>query len=185
MPAALDRTTGSSNEACLFEIARAADGFITATQTGPALSWNEQPQPIAWIESVAADSADPTDLDCHCFWNRGKLTIVLPEADVVKQTDSDLRLVARMLAASGWSANLLDAAGQTKTTLAVTRIDDFYSRIAVPPDHHRIELVYRPVEFRVGLALSAVSILACLAYLLIGFRTQRLRKPNRFSGDLS
>ena len=179
MPAALDRTAGSSNEASLFKIARAADGFITATDAGPALSWNERAKPIAWIESAAADPTDQAALYCNCFWNRGKLTINLPEINTEIQTNSERRLVVRMLAASGWSANLLNTEGQPKTTLAVTKMDDLHSWVTVPPDHHRIELVYRPVEFRIGLAISAISILACLGYLLIGFRSLKSPKAEK------
>ena len=179
MPAALDRTAGSSNEASLFKIARTADGFITATDAGPALSWNERAKPIAWIESAAADPTDQAALYCNCFWNRGKLTINLPEINTEIQTNSERRLVVRMLAASGWSANLLNTEGQPKTTLAVTKMDDLHSWVTVPPDHHRIELVYRPVEFRIGLAISAISILACLGYLLIGFRSLKSPKAEK------
>ena len=178
MPAALDRTEGSPSEESLFGIARAADGFITAIEAGPALNWNERPQPIAWIKTSAEDSTDQAALNCNCFWKAGKLIIRLPEKIFEEQTDSDLRLVIRMLAASGWSASLLDDEGQPKTTLAVTKMDNFHSWISIRPNHHRVELVYRPAGFRVGLALSAVSILACLAYLLIEFRGLKLPKAS-------
>ena len=191
MPAAMDKSEGSNHEARLLKISRTADGFVTAIDSQPTLKWNERPRPIAWIEDSAKTTTDPAAFYCNCMWKDGKFIISLPETDAQDQTDSDLKLVVRVLSVPGWSANLLDPGGQPTMRLSITRIDDFHSWLSVPanppvPANHRvpanrprIELVYCPTGFRVGMALSGVSILACLACLLMEFRAQKFPKAGK------
>lgn len=166
MPAAMERAPDFGSPDDLFEIARGADGFIVATDAAPLLNWNEKPRPIAWIESNTTNLTDESSFACNCFWSAGKFMISLPETNTKQPPDSDLRLVIRTLAVPGWSANLLDAEGHTETILNVTKVDDFHIGLSIPSNQHQIELVYRPSEFQIGLALSAVTILACLVYLI-------------------
>ena len=185
MPAMMGRTAGSRNAADLLEIARAADGFVSASDAKPALNWNRPPQANAWIEGLPENPDDPAALYCDCYFNGQRLTISLPETIAeVEQADSDIRLVIRMLATPGWSANLIDDHGHTKMPVPVTKIDDFHSWVSVGPNYTKIELVYFPFGFQVGLTVSAISVLTCLGYILMKFRTPQSRKTNRIRRKL-
>ncbi|HSB62661.1 MAG TPA: YfhO family protein [Thermoanaerobaculia bacterium] len=64
----------------------------------------------------------------------------------------------------GWKARLDGA------DVPLRRANLALSAVLVPAGAHRIELVYRPASFRVGTALSAVSIAALAGLLLAGQR---------------
>jgi hypothetical protein len=181
MPAAMNRSASSNDEADLLEIARTADGYVTATGSGPVLAWNEGALPMAWIENASAssDSYDRDTVFCNCLWSDGKFEIHLPETSVKEKAASDLRLVVRLLTTDGWSANLLDDHGQVQSSLELMRIDDFHACVSVPQIHRRVQLIYRPVSFRVGLGISAVSIVAILGFLLLDFRAPKLPKASK------
>ena len=185
IPAAIDRSPGAKNRASLFEIFRTADGFVTATDSQPTLRWNQQPRGNAWLERPTANPEDPILMSCDCYWRGGSLTVRLPKTPTKNQTDSDLRLIIRMLTVPGWSAYLLDDKGQTKASLPIERRDDFHFCVPIRATYSKIKLVYRPIGLRFGLAVSAVSILATLAYLLIEFRTTAPQKDDGNGRKLS
>ena len=160
-----------------WESEQTSNATLTHSDSGPKLNWSDQPSRHAWL-SDSTDNADLFTQDtsgrCKCRWDKGRLLIHLPPNR--GETSSPQRLVFEMPAVPGWTANLIEDQNLSPTPIPINPLDANHGWIAVPQDHDKVELIYRPTEFRVGLALSGISLLVCLTYLIRQFLASKTRK---------
>ena len=76
-------------------------------------------------------------------------------------------LVLRELADPGWRVRVDGLPGTTVTA------DGMFLGVALGPGPHRVEFVYRPLEWRLGLALCGVGAACLIAFTLLAARRRR------------
>lgn len=59
-------------------------------------------------------------------------------------------------------------------------VNDAFKGVVIPPGNHTVEFVFRPMSFRIGLAISLATSLACLAIIAFSFipRKQQVAPDN-------
>ena len=140
--------------------------FVPAwrVEADPSRAWSRAARAEAeWTREVTLDREPDADVKPG-----GRRTYVvariaqdLPEK-VAADVDSDAAgiLVLADLFYPGWKASV---DGKPRPIL---RADGWLRAVALPPGPHRVELVYRPVSFYAGSAVSAAALLATAVLLL-------------------
>jgi len=69
----------------------------------------------------------------------------------------------------------------------ILRTNTAFRGVVVPEGSHTVRLRYSAAEFRIGFAVTSLSILFCIAWLLLGFRSARTQDGDRarLSGEES
>jgi hypothetical protein len=89
-----------------------------------------------------------------------------PERVVVETTGaSDGWLVLTDAWYPGWRATVDGA------SVEITRADVLFRAVPIPAGRHRIQFVYSPISFRIGVGISLVALVGCAVALWFGRRT--------------
>jgi hypothetical protein len=111
--------------------------------------------------------AEPPSLPLPGSGNYGDKVVVTDYAaeHIVVETDSveNALLVLSEIDFPGWHATI---DGQPASIL---RADYVLRAVALPKGHHRVELVYDPLSFKLGLGLSVATLLLAIGVLVAGF----------------